>query len=53
MLASQKLLLKTLKKLSNIVKNEVVKNTTFNTLKAKVYELDKKIRDATGLIHIN
>ena len=32
-----------LKKLSDVVKNEVVKNTKFNTLKTKVNELDKKI----------
>ena len=42
-----------LKKLSNVVDNEVVKNTKFNTLKTKVNNLDKKISDATTLIHIN
>ena len=31
-----------LKKLSDVVNNEVVKNTTFNTLKTKVNNLDKK-----------
>ena len=33
--------------------NEVVKNTRFNTLKTKVSNLEKKIPDATFLIHIN
>ena len=42
-----------LKKLGDIVDNEVVKNTKFNTLKAKVNSLEKKIHDATTLIHIN
>ena len=41
------------KKLSEVVKNETVKNTKFNTLKAKVNKLDKKILAATTLIHIN
>ena len=41
-----------LKKLSDVVANEVVKNTKFNTLKAKVNSLEKKIPDATTLIHI-
>ena len=40
-------------KLSDIVDNEVVKNTKFNTLKTKVNNLEKKISDATTLIHIN
>ena len=40
-----------LKKLS--VANEVVKNTNFNMLKAKVNSLETKIPDATPLIHIN
>ena len=31
-----------LKRLSDIVKNEVVKNTKFKTLKTKVNKLDKK-----------
>ena len=31
-----------LKKLSYVVDNEVVKNTTFNTLKTKVNALEKK-----------
>ena len=42
-----------LKKLSNVVDNEVVKNTNFNTLKTKVNNLEKIIPDATTLIHIN
>ena len=42
-----------LKKLSDAVGNEVGKNTKFNTLKTKVNNLDKKIPDATTLIHIN
>ena len=42
-----------LKALSDIVDNEVVKNTKFNTLKTKVNNLVKKIPDATTLIHIN
>ena len=42
-----------LKKLSDAVDNEVVKNTKFNTLKTKVNNLEKKIPDATTLIHIN
>ena len=33
--------------------NEVVKNTKFNKLKTKVSKLDRKIPDATALIHIN
>ena len=44
-----------LKKLSNVVKNEVVKNTKFNRLvnNRKVNKLDKKIPYMTTLIHIN
>ena len=42
-----------LKKLSNVVDNEIVKNTTFKTLETKVNNLEKKIPDATTLIHIN
>ena len=42
-----------LKKLSDVVANEVVKNAKFNTLKTKVNSLEKKISDATTLIHIN
>ena len=40
-----------LKKLSDVVDNEVVKITKFNTLKAKVNNLFKKILDATNLVH--
>ena len=42
-----------LKKLSDVVDNEVVKNTVFNTLKTKVNNLERKIADAITLIHIN
>ena len=42
-----------LKKLSDVVDNEVVKNAKFNTLKAKVNNLDTKIPDVTILIQIN
>ena len=42
-----------LKKLSDVVGTEVVKNTIFNTLKTKVNNLDNKIPDATTLIQIN
>ena len=42
-----------LEKLSDVVDNEVVKNPKFNTLKAKVSNLEAKIPDATTLIHIN
>ena len=36
-----------------MVKNEVAKNTKFNTLKTEVSKLDKKIPDATTLIPIS
>ena len=42
-----------LKKLSDTVDNEVVKNIKFNTLKSKANNLDKEIPDATTLILIN
>ena len=42
-----------LKILSDVVDNEVVKNTKFNTLKTKVNSLEKKIPDANTLIHRN
>ena len=42
-----------LKNLSDIVVNEVFKNTKFNTLKTKVNNVNKKIPDATTLIHTN
>ena len=42
-----------LKKLSDVVDNEVVKNTEFNTLKTKVNNLEEKIPDATTFILIN
>ena len=40
-------------KLNDVVDNEVVKNTKFNTPKTKVNSLEKKIPDATTLICIN
>ena len=42
-----------MKKLSDLVANEVVKNTKCNTLKTKANSLKKKILDATTLIRIN
>ena len=42
-----------MKRLSDAVDKEVVKNAIFNTLKTKVSNLDKKIPDATTLIHIH
>ena len=42
-----------LKTLSDVVKNEVAKKSKFNTLYAKINDLDKKIHNATTLIHIN
>ena len=42
-----------LKKLSDVVDNELAKNTKFNKLKRKLNSLEKKIPDATTLIHIN
>ena len=42
-----------LKKLSDGMKNEVVKYAKFITLKMKINKLDKKIPDATTLFPIN
>ena len=42
-----------LEKLSDVVGNEVVKKTKFNTIKTKVNNLEKKVPDATTLIHKN
>ena len=42
-----------LKRVSDVVDYEVVKNTKFNALKTKVNSLDQKIPDATTVIHIN
>ena len=42
-----------LKRLSDELDNEVVKNTRFNTLKTIVNNLEKEIPDGTSLIHIN
>ena len=41
-----------LKKSSDAVENKVAKNTKFNTIKTKINNLEKKIPDATTLIHI-
>ena len=38
---------------SDVLANEGVKNTKFNTLKTRVNSLETKIPDATSLIHIN
>ena len=38
---------------SDVVDNEAVKNTKYNTLKTKVNNLKKIIPDTTTLIHIN
>ena len=40
-------------KLNDVVDNEVVKNTKFNTPKAKVNDLENKIPDASTLIWLN
>ena len=42
-----------LKKLTDVVDNEIVRNMKFNTLKIKVHNLEKKVPDAATLIHIN
>ena len=42
-----------LKDLSDVVSKEVVKSTTFNKLKAKLINFEKKIPNATTLLHIN
>ena len=42
-----------LKKLSDVVDNEVLKNTKFNALKTKVNNLEKRIPDTSALIYIN
>ena len=41
------------KRLTDVVANEVVKNTKLNTVKTKVNNLEKKIPDGTTLIYIN
>ena len=48
-----KTILVDLKKLSDVLDNELAKNTKFNTLKTKVNNLEMKIPGATTLIHIN
>ena len=42
-----------LKKLSDVVDNEVVKNSKFNTLNTKVNGLEKKISNPTSIVYIN
>ena len=42
-----------LKMVSDVVDNEVVENTKFNTVKRKVNILDQKVPDTTTLIHRN
>ena len=42
-----------LKRFSDVVDDEVVKNTKFSTLKTKANNLEKKIPDATTLIRVN
>ena len=42
-----------LKKLSDVVDNEVIENSKSNLAKAKVNSLEKKTPDATTLIHIS
>ena len=39
--------------MSDLLDNEVAKNTKFNTLQKKPINLEKAIPDATTLIHIN
>ena len=42
-----------LKEMRDVVDNQFVKNTKFNTLKAKVNNFEKKIPDAATLVQIN
>ena len=42
-----------LKKISNVVSKEAVKNAQFDTLNTKVNNLEKKILVAITLVHIN
>ena len=53
MLVRLKLFLYILRKLSDVVSKEVVKNTKFSTLNTKVNNLKREIPEATSLIHIN
>ena len=48
-----KTILVDLKKLSDVLDNELAKNTKSNTLMTKVNNLEMKIPGATTLIHIN
>ena len=41
-----------MKKLSDVVANEVVENTKFNILKTKVNNLEKKIPDAKTFLRV-
>ena len=41
------------KKVNDVVDNEVAKNRKFSTLKAKVKSLKKNISDVTILVHTN
>ena len=42
-----------MQKLSDVLDNKVFKNAKFNTLKAKLNNLENKILNASTLIHIN
>ena len=42
-----------MKKLSDVVDNEVFKKTKFNTIKTKVNNLEKRIPDAATSVYIN
>ena len=42
-----------MKKLGDLVDKRFVKKTKLNTLNTKINSLEKKISDATTLIHIN
>ena len=48
-----KTVLADMKKVIDVVDNEVIKHTKFTTLRTKVNDLDKKIPDATTLSNIN
>ena len=39
--------------LSDVMDNEIVKNTNLSSLKTKVNNLENKYPDATSLIHVN
>ena len=48
-----KTVLADMKKVIDVVDNEVIKHTKFTTLRTKVNDLDKKIPDETTLSNIN